>query len=90
MDSTGTVRSKRAAAATAEGPGIGKILIPLLIHSLTNIDPGSEMLGVPASEIKEIILNSSIKLSDQKITELLNRRGFGSVSYTHLTLPTKA
>ncbi len=28
-------------------------------------------------EIKEIILNSSIKLSDQKITELLNRRGFG-------------
>ena len=27
-------------------------------------------------EIKEIILNSSNKLSDQKITELLNRRGF--------------
>jgi len=28
-------------------------------------------------EIKEIILNSPNKLSDQKITELLNRRGFG-------------
>ena len=28
-------------------------------------------------EIKEIILNSSNNLSDQKITELLNRRGFG-------------
>ena len=28
-------------------------------------------------EIKEIILNNPNKLSDQKITELLNRRGFG-------------
>ena len=43
------------AAATAEGPGIGKILISLSIHSLTNIEPGSEILGVPASDIKEII-----------------------------------
>ena len=43
------------AAATAEGPGIGKILISLLIHSLTNIEPGSEIPGVPASDIREII-----------------------------------
>ena len=43
------------AAATAEGPGIGNILISLLIHSLTKIEPGSEILGVPASYIKEII-----------------------------------
>ena len=43
------------AAATAEGPGIGNIFILLLIHSLTNIEPGSEILGVPASDIKEII-----------------------------------
>ena len=43
------------AAATADGPGIGKISIPLSIHSLTNIEPGSEILGVPASDIKEII-----------------------------------
>ena len=41
--------------AAAEGPGIGKILIWLLIHSFTNIEPGSEILGVPASDIKEII-----------------------------------
>ena len=25
------------------------------MHSLTNIEPGSEMFGVPASEIKETI-----------------------------------
>ena len=43
------------AAATAEGPGMGMTLISLLMHSLTNIEPGSEMLGVPASDIKEII-----------------------------------
>ena len=43
------------ATETADGPGIGKIFIPLSIHSLTNIEPGSEILGVPASDIKEII-----------------------------------
>jgi hypothetical protein len=40
---------------TAEGPGIGIILILFLTHSFTNIAPGSEILGVPASEINEII-----------------------------------
>ena len=40
---------------SAEGPGMGNILISLLIHSLTKIEPGSEILGVPASDIKEII-----------------------------------
>ena len=39
---------------TAEAPGIGIIFILFLMHSLTNIEPGSEMPGVPASEIKEI------------------------------------
>ena len=34
---------------------MGNILISLLIHSLTKIEPGSEILGVPASDIKEII-----------------------------------
>merc|ERR1711991_996963 len=43
------------AVTTAEGPGIGKILISLSMHSLINIEPGSEILGVPASDIKEII-----------------------------------
>merc|ERR1711991_241253 len=43
------------AAATADGPGMGNILIPFLMHSLTKIEPGSEILGVPASDIKEII-----------------------------------
>ena len=31
------------------------ILISFLTHSLTNIAPGSEILGVPASEINEIV-----------------------------------
>ena len=43
------------AVATAEGPGIGIILILFLIHSLTKIAPGSEILGVPASEINAIV-----------------------------------
>jgi len=30
------------------------MLILLLTHSFTNITPGSEILGVPASEINEI------------------------------------
>ena len=42
------------AEATAEAPGIGKIFIFFFIHSFTNIEPGSEITGVPASEIKEI------------------------------------
>ena len=33
---------------------MGIILIFFSIHSLTKIAPGSEMLGVPASEINEI------------------------------------
>ena len=43
------------AVETAEGPGIGVILILFLTHSFTNIAPGSEILGVPASDINEII-----------------------------------
>ena len=44
------------AAATAEAPGIGIILMSFLTHSLIKIFPGSEILGVPASEIKETFL----------------------------------
>ena len=40
---------------TDEGPGIGKMFILFFIHSFIKIIPGSEILGVPASEIKEII-----------------------------------
>ena len=43
------------AEETADAPGIGKISISLITHSLTNIAPGSEIDGVPASEIKETI-----------------------------------
>ena len=43
------------AVAAAEGPGIGITLILFLTHSLIKIAPGSEILGVPASQIKEII-----------------------------------
>ena len=43
------------AAAKADGPGIGQISIDSSIQALTKIAPGSEMLGVPASEMIEII-----------------------------------
>ena len=46
------------AVITDETPGIGVTGISLLIHSLTNILPGSDIAGVPASEISEIILPS--------------------------------
>ena len=41
------------AEETAEGPGMGYISILFTTHSLINFDPGSEILGVPASEIKD-------------------------------------
>ena len=40
---------------TEEGPGITEYSIFSLIHSLTNIYPGSETRGAPASEINDII-----------------------------------
>ena len=40
---------------TADGPGNGIMFISFLMHSLTNNVPGSEMLGVPASDTREII-----------------------------------
>ena len=40
---------------TAEGPGSGYTLILFLIHSLISIPPGSDIQGVPASDIIEII-----------------------------------
>ena len=44
---------------TDETPGIGVTGISLLTHSFTNILPGSEIAGVPASEISDTILPSS-------------------------------
>ena len=55
----------RQAAIEAEGPGIGVKLILFFILSLINIFPGSEIVGVPASEISETIFfdfNISITL----------------------------
>ena len=49
------------AAATAEDPGTGNILILFLMHSFIKIPPGSEIAGVPASEMMEIILFSFSK-----------------------------
>ena len=46
------------AAVAAEDPGTGNILILFLMHSFIKIPPGSEIVGVPASEIIEIILFS--------------------------------
>ena len=46
---------------TAEGPGIGQILKFSSIHLLTSIKPGSEIVGVPASEISETTLSFFIK-----------------------------
>ena len=42
---------------TAEAPGSGVTFIFSLTHSLTNIAPGSDIPGVPASDIREIILS---------------------------------
>ena len=41
---------------TAEGPGNGIIFIFCFKHSLIKIAPGSEIPGVPASEMRETIL----------------------------------
>ena len=51
------------AATTAEDPGTGNILILFLIHSLIKIPPGSEIVGVPASEMMETILFSFSKFN---------------------------
>ena len=40
---------------TADAPGNGVILIFSFTHSFTSIAPGSEIPGVPASEISETI-----------------------------------
>ena len=40
---------------TADAPGSGVILMFSFTHSFTNIAPGSEIPGVPASEISEMI-----------------------------------
>ena len=42
------------AVVTADGPGIENILRLFFIHSFTRIKPGSEIPGVPASDISEI------------------------------------
>ena len=45
------------AVVTADGPGRGITLIFCLTHSLIKIAPGSDIPGVPASEIKETIFS---------------------------------
>ena len=45
-----------AVAVTEETPGIGIIGIFFETHSLISILPGSEITGVPASEIRDMIL----------------------------------
>ncbi len=40
------------AAISAEAPGIDITSIPFSIQAETNLTPGSEIVGVPASEIK--------------------------------------
>ena len=44
---------------TAEGPETEKILIFFFIHSRTTTPPGSDIHGVPASDINEITFLSS-------------------------------
>ena len=47
---------------TDEGPGIENIFNSFSMHSLTRIDPGSDIHGVPASDIIDTILLLSIRL----------------------------
>jgi RNA polymerase sigma-54 factor len=56
---------------TPNGIVLMKSLLSASVSKTKKVTPMQLM-----EEIKEIILNSSNKLSDQKITELLNRRGF--------------
>ena len=49
------------AAITELGPGILKIFIFSFNASFTKTEPGSEMHGVPASDIREIILSDLSK-----------------------------
>jgi hypothetical protein len=58
---------KVKATKTLDGPGIDTISTLLLINFLTSVLPGSEMRGVPASEIIAIDLSSSNKLSISSI-----------------------
>ena len=51
------------AEITDDGPGIEKIFIFFLTISFIRIDPGSEIHGVPASEIIETIFLFSSKLT---------------------------
>ena len=51
------------AAVAAEEPGTGNILILFLMHSFIKTPPGSEIVGVPASEMIEIILFSFNKFN---------------------------
>jgi RNA polymerase sigma-54 factor len=57
---------------TPNGIVLMKTLLSASVSKTKKVTPTQLM-----EEIKEIILNSSNNLSDQKITELLNRRGFG-------------
>lgn len=57
---------------TPNGIVLMKSLLSASVSKTKKVTPMQLM-----EEIKEIILNSPYKLSDQKITELLNRRGFG-------------
>ncbi|MDA9782179.1 RNA polymerase factor sigma-54 [Gammaproteobacteria bacterium] len=57
---------------TPNGIVLMKSLLSASVSKTKKVTPMQLM-----EEIKEIILNSPNKLSDQKITELLNRRGFG-------------
>ena len=57
---------------TPNGIVLMKSLLSASVSKTKKVTPMQLM-----EEIKEIILNSSNNLSDQKITELLNRRGFG-------------
>ena len=48
------------AAVTADGPGTGITLIFFSLANFTKNSPGSEIKGVPASDIKDIIFPPSI------------------------------
>ena len=50
------------AVVIAETPGTGNILRFFLIHSLKRTKPGSDKIGVPASEIKAIFSPLAIEL----------------------------
>ena len=58
-------------AVTADAPGTGATIAPAATAAATRSCPGSEMPGVPASAIKEMLAPSASALSSRPVVRAL-------------------